>query len=231
MDYPVKGNSFWRGNQEKDTECLCPRWLRLSPERWRRITPSLCSRTNEDWFLEAAAQFPSSIPTPPSSPAVTSAPLHVLSCLCRKAQAHPVPLEPEVCSGPAGCCWHPWQARSQQPQLCTGRGHLTDLERFLTFPPSYQIWVEVINKLGVLLLKERKGSEMACGYLLFIKIKRSRGRNWHTMHKLNKMPGFWKPEVRCLSVQHFWAEVQKHQPASAAALFSTFFSLCNSHFE
>lgn len=201
VDYPVKKSSLCRGNQEKDTERLCPRWLRLSPERKRRITPSLCSSTNEDWFLEAAAQFPSSIPIPPSSPAVTSAPLHVLSCLCRKARAH------ACATGARGVLWASWlllaSLASTEPTAsgldregASGRPE----KKLLTFPPSYQIWLELINESGVLLLKEREVSEIACGYLLFIKIKRSGGRNWHIMHNLNKMPGFCKLEVGCVSV-------------------------------
>lgn len=136
-DYPYKRSSLSRDNQEKDTELPCPRWLRWSPERQRRITPHLCSRINEDWFLAATVQFPSSAPIPPSlppsSPAVTSAPLPVLSCLCRDGGGTHWS---QRCPGqPAGRCrhWHRWWAWSQQPRGCTGRRYQAD-------PESIHLW-------------------------------------------------------------------------------------------
>lgn len=101
-------------------------------------------------------QFPSSIPTPPSSPAVTSAPLHVLSCLCRKAQAH------ACATGARGALWASWPLlaclASMEPAASglhregsSGRPE----KKSLTFPPFYQIRLELSNELGVSLLTER----------------------------------------------------------------------------
>lgn len=181
VDYPYKRSSLWRDNQEKDTELPCPRWLRWSPERQRRITPILCSRTNEDWFLAATVQFPSSAPIPPSSPAVTSAPLHVLSCLCRDGKGiHCVPLEPAVCwsaswplptltllvSMQPTTSWLHGGALSGRPGIC---------KSLISF---YQIWLELINELEISVSFSNNTPETACGnFTFFIKVKGGGGNN------------------------------------------------------
>lgn len=169
VDYPYKRSSLWRDSQEKDTELPCPRWLRWCPERQRRITSSLCSRTNEDWFLAATVQFPSPAPIFPPSPAVTSAPLHVLSCLCGEGEGtRRVPLELEVSWSAS---WPlPTSPVSTEPTASglhgEGLSGRPGMQKSSTFQPSYQIWLEVINELGVLLLRERQFWDSASVTLL-----------------------------------------------------------------
>lgn len=216
VDYPYKRGRLWRHNQEEDAELPCPRWLRWSPERQRRITPNLRSKTNEDWFLAATVRLPSSAPIPPCSSAVTSAPLHVLSCLCRDGKG----TRQRCAGGPAGRCRlrHRWWAWSQQPQGCTGRGlsGRPGIHKSSTSPPFYWVWLELINESGVLLLKERQTFLTHCVGNYFPYRIHGGEQTQHFRHNLNKKPGFWKLEVTgCLysiSEQRF-----RHRSGSAAA--------------